>query len=122
MEHPPANVWSYVAGFALSLALTTLSFGALFWHDAHGHRFPTHPELLKLFIVTAIAQLFVQLYFFLHLGRGKDARVNALFAALALFIVAVIVGGSLWIMSHLQHMNVDAAYSNGVISPQHEQD
>ena len=54
-------------------------------------------------VVLAIAQMGVHLVFFLHLSTGPDNTNNALALAFGLLIVFLVVGGTLWIMSHLNH-------------------
>jgi cytochrome o ubiquinol oxidase operon protein cyoD len=51
----------------------------------------------------AIAQLLVQLFCFLHLGQESKPRWNLVALVFALFIVVVLVGGTLWIMHNLGH-------------------
>jgi len=95
------TIKNYSIGFALSLMLTALSFGAVWLHYYNHHRWPTHQELFVWIIALAVVQLAVQVYFFLHLGQGEAARLNAAMFALAAVLVAVVVGGSLWIMTSL---------------------
>ena len=42
--------------------------------------------------------------------------------AFALFIVVVVVGGSLWIMQHLNHAMHDIKFEGGVVSPHTHKD
>jgi cytochrome o ubiquinol oxidase operon protein cyoD len=53
--------------------------------------------------VLAIAQMGVHLVFFLHITTGSDNTNNVLALAFGLLIVFLVVGGSLWIMDHLNH-------------------
>lgn len=112
---------SYILGFILSIILTLIPFGLLMLYQIPGQMLLSLPMLTAIFIVAAIAQLLVQLFFFLHLGRESKPRWNAVSAAFALFIVIVVVGGSLWIMSNLQHTDVSDVYTDGIITPQTEQ-
>ncbi|MCP9626164.1 cytochrome o ubiquinol oxidase subunit IV [Rhodopseudomonas palustris] len=90
-----SRVWGYVAGLALSLLLTATSFFIagtdLVWQ-------PSIPVALG---VLAIAQMGVQLVFFLHLTTGPDNTNNVLALAFGTLIVVLVVGGSIWIMGHL---------------------
>jgi RND family efflux transporter MFP subunit len=52
-------------------------------------------------VALAIAQIGVHLVFFLHLTTAPDNTNNALALAFGVLIVTLVVGGSLWIMSHL---------------------
>lgn len=116
-----ASLGSYILGFILSIVLTLIPFGLLMLYQIQGQMLVSRPVLAAIFITAAIAQLLVQLFFFLHLGREQKPRWNALSAAFALFIVFVVVGGSLWIMANLEHTDVSELYTDGIVSPQHEQ-
>jgi len=45
----------------------------------------------------------VHLVFFLHLTTGPDNTNNALALAFGVLIVFLVIGGSVWIMDHLNH-------------------
>jgi cytochrome o ubiquinol oxidase operon protein cyoD len=49
----------------------------------------------------AVAQMGVHLAFFLHITTGPDNTNNALALAFGVLIVGIVIGGSLWIMVHL---------------------
>jgi cytochrome o ubiquinol oxidase operon protein cyoD len=51
--------------------------------------------------VLAIAQMGVHLVFFLHITTGPDNTNNVLALAFGVLIVILVVGGSIWIMEHL---------------------
>ncbi|MCG6203115.1 cytochrome o ubiquinol oxidase subunit IV [Rhodopseudomonas sp. HC1] len=89
------RLWGYVAGLGLCLLLTATSFliagTDLVWQ-------PSIPVALG---VLAIAQMGVQLVFFLHLTTGPDNTNNVLALAFGVLIVVLVVGGSIWIMGHL---------------------
>lgn len=114
------TIRTYQIGFVLSVLLTLISFGSLAMHIRSGHVFPTHMELTIIFLAAAILQLIAQLIFFLHVHKDKTGW-SGVALGFALFIVAVIVGGSLWIMAHLQHENMGNVF-NGAVTPQNEQD
>jgi cytochrome o ubiquinol oxidase subunit IV len=52
-------------------------------------------------VVLAIAQMGVHLVFFLHITTAPDNTNNVLALAFGVLIVALVIGGSLWIMDHL---------------------
>ena len=54
-------------------------------------------------VVLAIAQMGVHLVFFLHITTGPDNTNNVLALAFGVLIVVLVIGGSLWIMAHLNH-------------------
>jgi cytochrome o ubiquinol oxidase operon protein cyoD len=87
----------YVIGLALAGGLTIASFvipaSGLVWA----------PAIPVALIVFAIAQMGVHLVFFLHMSTGPDNTNNALALAFGVLIVVLVIGGSLWIMGHLDH-------------------
>ena len=89
------GIGSYLIGLALATLLTFMSFfiarTTLVWQ-------PSIPVALA---VLAIAQMGVHLVFFLHITTGPDNANNALALAFGALIVGIVIGGSLWIMYHL---------------------
>ena len=61
------------------------------------------PSIPIALFVLAIAQMGVHLVFFLHITTGPDNTNNILALAFGVLIVALVIIGSLWIMSHLNH-------------------
>jgi len=61
------------------------------------------PAIPAALITLAVAQMGVHLVFFLHLTTAPDNTNNAMALAFGVLIVALIIGGSLWIMDHLNH-------------------
>jgi cytochrome o ubiquinol oxidase operon protein cyoD len=88
---------AYAVGLGLAILLTGLSFflagSGLVWG-------PAVPIAL---IVLAIAQMGVHLVFFLHITTSPDNTNNVLALAFGVLIVILLIGGSLWIMAHLNH-------------------
>lgn len=98
-SHGPGNpshssLRSYVIGFALSLLLTILSFGAVMSGVV------PKPMILAAIVILAIAQLLVQLVFFLHLGAAPEQRNNTVVFLLTVLLIATIVAGSLWVIGN----------------------
>jgi cytochrome o ubiquinol oxidase operon protein cyoD len=93
-------------GFGFSLALTVIAFALTEQHLSSHHQFPPHSFLIPLFVILAIAQLFVQLTLFLHVGEEGKPRWNLAALAFALIVVVILVGGTLWIMHNLAHMQM----------------
>jgi len=91
------GVRGYLIGFVLAAGLTAVSFyitrSTLVWT-------PSIPIALS---VLAVAQMGVHLVFFLHMTSGPDNVNNLMALAFGLLIVLLLVLGSLWIMSHLNH-------------------
>jgi cytochrome o ubiquinol oxidase operon protein cyoD len=111
---------NYIIGFVSSVALTLVAFWLVAQHLASDHGSPSHEVLFPALILLAVIQFFVQLVFFLHVGRRKEGW-NTVALFFALFVVVVIVGGSLWIMSNLAQ-NHGTPYIGGEVTPQSEND
>lgn len=89
-------VRNYLIGLGLAALLTVASFLL-----AANHLIFWGPSIPVALIVLAIAQMGVHLVFFLHITTGPDNTNNVLALAFGILIVTLIVGGSIWIMSHL---------------------
>ena len=85
----------YLIGLGLSILLTATSFFIA------GTDLVWQPSIPVALTVLAIAQMGVHLVFFLHITTGPDNTNNVMALAFGLLIVFLVVGGSLWIMSHL---------------------
>jgi cytochrome o ubiquinol oxidase operon protein cyoD len=57
-------------------------------------------------VTLAIAQIGVHLVFFLHITTAPDNTNNVLALAFGVLIVALVIGGSIWIMDHLNERMV----------------
>jgi cytochrome o ubiquinol oxidase subunit IV len=88
---------SYATGFILSIVLTVIPF-ALVMSGALPHSM----VLVGIFGAAGV-QMLVHLHCFLHLDTSSAMRWNLLALLLALLIMTLFVGGTLWIMYHLQH-------------------
>lgn len=90
-----ARIVGYVVGLGLALLLTATSFFIA------GTDLVWQPSIPVALIVLAIAQMGVHLVFFLHITTGPDNTNNVLALAFGLLIVFLVVGGTVWIMGHL---------------------
>lgn len=90
-----AAIRSYLVGLALAAVLTAGSFWLSFTHVIYG------PAVDVALVVLAIAQVGVHLVFFLHLTTAPDHINNALALAFGLLVVVLLIGGTLWIMGHM---------------------
>jgi cytochrome o ubiquinol oxidase operon protein cyoD len=59
------------------------------------------PGIVVMLVVLAVAQIGVHLVFFMHLTTAPDNTNNVLALAFGVLIVVLIIGGSIWIMNHL---------------------
>jgi cytochrome o ubiquinol oxidase operon protein cyoD len=82
-------------GLAASVVLTLASFWAAGTHLVWG---PGVPVLLA---ALAIGQMGVHLVFFLHVSSGRESTNTILALAFGVFVVALVVFGSLVIMANL---------------------
>ena len=89
----------YGLGLALAAGLTAAAFFVAAGHLVWG------PAIPMALVTLAVAQMGVHLVFFLHLTSGPDNTNNALALAFGVLIVALVLGGSVWIMAHLNHLH-----------------
>jgi cytochrome o ubiquinol oxidase subunit IV len=86
---------SYVLGFVLSLVLTLAAFRLAEQHLLTG------TSLYIALTFLALMQLGVQSLCFLRLNMSEEGRWNLFPFLFSIFIIAILAGGSLWIMYHL---------------------
>lgn len=89
------GIQTYLIGLALAALLTVISFYLV------GTDLIWGPGLAVALVVLAIAQIGVHLVFFVHITTAPDNTNNVLALAFGVLIVALLIGGSLWIMYHL---------------------
>lgn len=102
-DHSYGNLATYSAGFGLSLLLTGFAFWLVHRHVASHHLSPSDNFMLMALAILSIVQLAVQLVFFLHLDRESKPRWNNIVMLFALLTVFILVFGSIWIMTNLDH-------------------
>jgi cytochrome o ubiquinol oxidase subunit IV len=88
---------SYLTGFLLSLILTAIPFVLVMsgvW---------SRPAALAAIFTAGLVQILVHLHYFLHLDASSAARWNLLALTFTLLILALFVGGTLWIMFNLNY-------------------
>ena len=93
---------SYVTGFVLSVILTLIPYVIVV-----NHMFGKQ-SLVVAVVVFGVAQLLVQVIFFLHLSKKSKPRWNIIVLVFTVLIVAILVVGSLWVMYNLNY-NLNAA-------------
>lgn len=97
LNHHDAQVryTSYIVGFVLSVLTTLLAFIFVV-----NHVWPKE-TLMYVVLIIAVAQLAVQMVFFLHLGQGSRWKsVTFWFTLLVVLIIAI---GTIWIMHNLNY-------------------
>jgi cytochrome o ubiquinol oxidase operon protein cyoD len=93
------GVVGYTVGLGLAVLLTVVAF-TLPTLDAVW--IPSMPIALA---VLAIAQMGVHVVFFLHVTTGDDNVNNVMALGFGALIVAIVIGGSVWVM-HAMNMNM----------------
>ena len=88
---------SYMIGLVYAVILTLASFWASSTDVIYPHGVPI------LLGVLAIAQMGIHLVFFLHISSAPDQTNNILALAFGIFVVGLLVFGSMIIMAHLNH-------------------
>ena len=90
---------TYTVGLTLSMLLTLASFGAVM--------LDVLPRQMRLPVIVTlcIAQLLVQLIYFLHMGSAQSQRSNTGIFVCTAFLIAIVIAGSLWVM-HNANLNM----------------
>jgi cytochrome o ubiquinol oxidase subunit IV len=91
------EIGGYLLGLALATGLTAASFWAVDTRSIYG------PGVALSLLVLAVAQMGIHLIFFLHITTAPDNTNNILALAFGVLTVCLVVFGSLWVMSHLNH-------------------
>lgn len=89
------GIKGYLIGLVLAALLTATSFLILTTDLLWG------PGIGVGLLVLAVAQMGVHLVFFLHITTGPDNTNNIMALAFGVFIVVLVIAGSLWIMYNL---------------------
>ena len=107
---PHGTFGSYSLGFILSVVLTAASFAAVMVPGVI-----PHGDIVPAIIGLAVVQMFVHVYFFLHLSAAPDQRWNVNAFAFAVMTVLILVIGSLWIMGNVNtNMTPQGGYVRGM--------
>ena len=93
------NVKQYTIGFIRSVILTIIPFGMVM---AGGF---SRGLLVAVIAITAIAQVLIQLVYFLHMNSSSEQRWNVIAFVYTIVCIAVLLIGSVWIMNYL-HLNM----------------
>lgn len=84
----------YVIGFLASATWTAVAFGVVVVR--------LEPTLaLAIISVAAIAQVLVQLRFFLHIDLSRQKREDLQLILFTLLLLAIMVAGTVWILNDL---------------------
>ena len=91
------SVKEYVIGLLLSVVLTAIPFGMVMNGGFSGGL------TLAIILICLVAQVLVQLIFFLHMNGSSDQTWNTVSGVFVVLILLIVVLGSIWIMQHLNH-------------------
>ena len=89
------GILSYLIGLGMAVLLTVISFVMA------GTDLLYAPSVPVALIVLAIAQIGIHLVYFLHITTSPDNTNNVMALVFGVFIVILVIGGSIWIMGHL---------------------
>jgi cytochrome o ubiquinol oxidase operon protein cyoD len=88
---------SYTLGLCLATILTLVAFGCVMLRP-----FPA-PLTDAIILAAALLQIGVHLTSFLHLNSSSTPHWNRIVFCFAILLVAILIGGSIWIMSDATH-------------------
>ncbi|NLO69879.1 MAG: cytochrome o ubiquinol oxidase subunit IV [Porphyromonadaceae bacterium] len=84
---------NYLIGFILATVLTIISFGFVVFKDS----LPRN-TIVILLSAAALLQMFVHLYYFLHLNKSSEQRWNLIAFLFTLVLMFIFIGGTIWVM------------------------
>lgn len=95
-SHSHGSVRSYVLGLVLSIVLTVIPFGLVMSGGFN------ETLVMSVIAAAAVLQVLLQLVLFMHLNlKTEEGRDSGSFIFFTTVILVLVVGGSLWIMYHL---------------------
>ena len=106
------TVVRYIIGFAFSVLLTILAYGTVALHLF------SVSTTFAIIILLALTQLFIQLIYFLHLGRSSHGRWNIIALVFTITIVSILVVGTLWVMNNLTDRTMNPMRNDGSVKAQ----
>lgn len=90
------SVKSYVTGLILSIVLTLIPFGMVM-QGGFGKT-----TVVVTISILAVLQVLVQLILFMHMNlKTQEGRESGSFVFFTALILALVIGGSVWILYHL---------------------
>jgi cytochrome o ubiquinol oxidase operon protein cyoD len=88
---------AYGGGLLLAVFLTLIPFRAVMSDEV------SRDAAMWTIVICAAVQMVVHLVFFLHLNRRPEQRWYRVALVFAVLVIAILVVGTLWIMTHLNH-------------------
>lgn len=96
----------YILGFIFSIIITMVAYSVVVMHLLAGI------VALGAILVLAMVQLFVQLWYFLHLESEEKPYFNTIFFISTFALVFLVIVASIWIMNHLDNNMMPPDMSN----------
>lgn len=96
-QHENASIRAYTIGFILSLIFTFIPYYLV------THKLAASTTLLLMILGFGVLQMLVQVFFFLHLGRGPKPLYNVFFFGMTVTTILIVVGGSIVITNNLHY-------------------
>ncbi len=87
----------YAIGFLLSVVFTLVPYYLVVNNSI------SSISLSTLILGFAVLQMIIQIFFFLHLGRGPKPLYNVVFFVATVGIILVVISGSIFIINHLHY-------------------
>jgi cytochrome o ubiquinol oxidase operon protein cyoD len=88
---------AYVSGLLLAVFLTLIPFRVVMSGEVG------RDAAMWVIVICAAVQMVVHLVFFLHLNRRPEQHWYRVALAFTVLVIAILVVGTLWIMTHLNH-------------------
>jgi cytochrome o ubiquinol oxidase operon protein cyoD len=92
-HHPTLR--QYIIGFVLAIILTVIPFALVIGN--------VKTDMLAVIAACAAAQIIVHAVYFLHLNRSAEQHWNRLALLYVMFMIVIVIGGSVWIMHSLDY-------------------
>lgn len=92
-----ASVKDYLIGFALAVILTAIPFALTML------KILPASTLVPVILILGVIQIVVHLYYFLHMNTSSSQVWNNLAFIFTAIILGILIVGSLWVMTHLNH-------------------
>jgi len=94
---PRGHLRTYVGGVLMAVFLTLIPFRAVMSDDVG------RDAAVWAIVICAAVQMVVHLVFFLHLNRRPEQHWYRVALVFTVMVIATLVVGTLWIMTHLNH-------------------
>lgn len=99
IEAPHGTLQSYVVGFAIMVVLSAIAFVLVMTHVL------PIGATIPIILVLAAVQIVSLLTGYVRLSRKADGGWPFLTAIYAVIVLLILVGGSVWIIYHLNQVN-----------------